>query len=123
MEIKLHSTQNRRAMASAANLSIKEEVRLIKEELRLIVLAGARRQGAYAIQSISTIIWNSPAAWAVGAEIGVRPGSYPPKNASVLKSWTGRVGENILSDIGHDLIWYCKECGRPSSCSGLSNPE
>ena len=73
----------------ASNDSIEAQYEF--EELRLMVLAGAKATGGKGMLDILNIIWHVPVFGRVGVITGITPGPYLWKNVIALNIWTVHV--------------------------------
>ena len=86
------------------------------EELRLIILAGAKvtreeRDARYPYYYLCC-----PCMLICGCTNHNLAWPLPLQKCYSMEMLDRACRENILKDIGYELIWYCKECNLPSSC-------
>ena len=90
------------------------------EELRLIVLAGAKATRAERDPMYSYYYLACPCNFACGCDNRIHAWPLPLQKCYSMELLDRACQERLLKQIGYELVWYCKECGLPSSCGGIA---
>ena len=102
----------------ASNKSI--EVQYEFEELRLMVLAGAKATRGEKDDRYPYYYLACPCIWACGCDNRNHAWPLPLKKCYSMELLDRACRERLLKHIGYELVWKCKEYGLPSSCGGLA---
>ena len=90
------------------------------EELRLIVLAGAKATRAERDPMYPYYHLACPCNFACGCDNRIHAWPLPLQKCYSMELLDRACQERLLKQIGYELVWYCKECGLPSSCGGVA---
>ena len=90
------------------------------EELRLMVLVGAKATRDERDERYPYYYLACPCCWACGCDNRNYAWPLPWKKCYSMELLDRACRERILKHIGYELVWACKECGLPSSCGGLA---
>ena len=90
------------------------------EELRLILLAGAKATRAERDPQYPYYYMACPCNLACGCDNRIHAWPLPIQKCYSMELLDCACQERLLKQIGYELIWHCKECGLPSSCGGVA---
>ena len=90
------------------------------QELRLIILAGARATSTFRNPRYKYYYLACPCLLGCGCKSRARAWPLPLMRCYNYELLDRACEENLLEDIGYGLYWFCRQCGLPSSCGGES---